>query len=168
LKKFLNNSMFVAASFVLIRIYLSYMWLTNAENKLIYDFSIGTMLETEVNSGTLPSWWAGFMKIFVLPNTGLFEALVTIGELCVGVAILLGVFTRFSALMGAIMNFSFFMTFQAALDIQMLVLHLLIVLVAANAGRIGLDPYIKKFTRNKLRPFLKPKQSKRKGKLAWH
>ena len=160
MKKFLKNSLFIASTFVIARIYLSYMWLSNAENKIVYDFSIGSMLESQVNSGSLPSWWAGFMKIFVLPNTNLFEALVTIGEFSVGIALLLGVFTRFSALMGALMNFSFLMTFQATLDLQMLIIHVFIILIAGNASRIGLDPYIKNYLSKYTKYFTKPHKRK--------
>ncbi|MBM7606292.1 thiosulfate dehydrogenase [quinone] large subunit [Metabacillus crassostreae] len=160
MRNFLKNSLFIAAAFVLARIYLSYMWLSNAENKIMYDFSIGSMLESQVNSGVLPSWWAGFMKLFVLPNTNLFEALVTVGEFSVGIALLLGVFTRFSAIMGALMNFSFLMTFQATLDLQMLIIHLIIILLAGNAGRIGLDPYIKNHFNKYTRYFNKPQKRK--------
>ncbi|WP_010174692.1 DoxX family protein [Bacillus coahuilensis] len=142
MKSFLKNSLLVAWAFVIVRVYLSYMWLSNAENKLVYDFNIGPMLEGQVNSGQLPGFWAGFMKIFVLPFTDIFEALVTVGELCVGIALLAGIFLRFSALMGAIMNFSFLMTFQAGLDLQMMILQVILIVFATQAGRIGLDRYV--------------------------
>ncbi|MEI5908332.1 DoxX family protein [Bacillus spongiae] len=143
---FIKNSLLVALAFLVARIYLSYTWLSNAESKLIFDFNITPMLEAQVQSGTLPSWWAGFMKLFVLPNTAIFELLVTVGELSVGIALLLGLFTRFSALMGAIMNFSFLMTFGSGLDLQMLIIHLTLFVFAYSAGRIGLDRYSRQYT----------------------
>ncbi|RSK29128.1 DoxX family protein [Bacillus sp. HMF5848] len=139
-------SLIAAWVFVVARIYLSYMWLINAENKVLYDFQIGTLLESQANSGVLPAWWASFLKTFIIPNTAIFEILVTIGELCVGIALLLGIFTRFAAMMGVIMNFSFFMTFQANLDLQMLIMQVIIVIFATTAGRIGLDRYVRTFT----------------------
>lgn len=141
MKNWLRNSIILALLFVAARIYLSYMWLTNAENKILFDFAIGPMLQGQVDSGTLPAWWERFLEIFVLPNTALFELMVTVGELGVGVALLVGLFTRFAAIAGILMNFSFYMTFQASLDLQMLVMQAVIVVFAASAGKIGLDPF---------------------------
>ncbi|WP_335872564.1 DoxX family protein [Bacillus sp. 2205SS5-2] len=166
MKTFLKNSLVLAWVFLVIRIYLSYTWLTNAESKLIFDFDITAMLEAQVNSGNLPSWWAEFMNLFVLQNTNLFEFLVTVGELSVGIALLIGIFTRFSAMMGALMNFSFLMTFQSSLDLRMLILHVLLVLFATSAGRIGLDRYIINFPSTVFKQLKKRFNSKRRGTYA--
>ncbi len=52
----------------------------------------------------------GFLLNFAVPNAGLFGVLVMGGELCIGVAVLLGLLTRFSAFMGLLLNLTFFLS----------------------------------------------------------
>src|SRR5207253_6209061 len=46
----------------------------------------------------------GFLVNFALPNADLFGVMVMGGELCIAVAVLLGLLTRFSAFMGMLLN----------------------------------------------------------------
>jgi thiosulfate dehydrogenase [quinone] large subunit len=52
----------------------------------------------------------GFLTTVVVPNATMFGLLVMAGELVIGLAVLLGWFTRFSALMGLLINFMFYLT----------------------------------------------------------
>lgn len=51
-----------------------------------------------------------FLLNFALPNAGLFGVMVMGGELCIGVAMLLGLLTRFSAAMGLLISLTFFLS----------------------------------------------------------
>src|SRR6476646_4163831 len=42
----------------------------------------------------------GFLLNFAMPNATLFGLMTMAGEICIGLAVLLGIFTRFSAAMG--------------------------------------------------------------------
>src|SRR5437588_3570416 len=52
----------------------------------------------------------GFLLNFAVPNAGLFGIMVMGGELCIGLAVLLGLLTRFSAFMGMLLNLTFFLS----------------------------------------------------------
>ncbi len=63
----------------------------------ISQFALGTPLE-------------GFLLKFAVPNASLFGVLVMGGEFCIGIAVLLGLLTRFSAAMGLLLNLTFFLS----------------------------------------------------------
>jgi thiosulfate dehydrogenase [quinone] large subunit len=52
----------------------------------------------------------GFLTNFAVPNANMFGVMVMGGEICIGLAVLLGVLTRFSAAMGALLNLTFFLS----------------------------------------------------------
>lgn len=63
----------------------------------ISGFATGTPLE-------------GFLLNIALPNATLFGVLVMGGEICIGIAALLGLLTRFSAAMGLLISMTFFLS----------------------------------------------------------
>lgn len=63
----------------------------------IAGFAVGTPLE-------------GFLMNIAVPNADLFGIMVMGGEICIGVATLLGLLTRFSAAMGLLLNLTFFLS----------------------------------------------------------
>src|SRR5204862_6552260 len=72
----------------------------NARNYIgrqIEGFAPGTPLES-------------FLLTFALPNADLFGVMVMGGELCIGIAVLLGLLTRFSAFMGMLLSLTFFLS----------------------------------------------------------
>ena len=85
-----------------------------------------------------------FFESVVLPNAGLFAFLVAWGELFLGVALILGIVTRYASYAGAVMVFFFWMAKgQGILDAQnhdVIWFVILIVLGGLHAGRtLGLD-----------------------------
>jgi thiosulfate dehydrogenase [quinone] large subunit len=85
----------------------------------------------------------GFMRPFlesvVLPNSGLFAFLVAWGELLIGVALVVGLATRYAAAAGALMVAMFWFTKgQGFLDAQnhdAIWFVIFVVLAAVHAGR---------------------------------
>lgn len=98
-------------------------------------------------SGRLESsfgFFRPFLESVVLPNAGFFAFLVAWGELFLGVALILGLATRYAAIAGAVMVASFwFAKGQGVLDAQnhdIIWLVILVVLAGLHAGRtMGLD-----------------------------
>lgn len=136
------------------RIYLGYSWLTSGWGKLS-GFDATGYLKGAVGkaSGEHPAvqgWWASFLEGFAIPNVGLFNFLVPWGEVLVGIALILGVFTTFSALMGIVMNFAFMFSGTTSTNPQMTLLTVFILVAGANAGKIGLDRYVIPFIRKNI------------------
>nr|WP_270618862.1 DoxX family membrane protein [Paenibacillus macerans] len=76
-----------------------------------------------------------------------FNVLVPYGEFLVGLGLILGTFTTFAALMGLVMNAAFLFSGTVSTNAQMLLLEVLVVVAAANAGKIGLDYYVLPYLR---------------------
>lgn len=52
----------------------------------------------------------GFLTSVAAPNANLFGVMVMGGELCIGIAVLLGLLTRFAAALGLLINLTFFLS----------------------------------------------------------
>lgn len=57
-------------------------------------------------------WYAGFLQEVVVPNRTLFAWLVLLGELGVGIALVIGLLTPPAALVGFLMNLNFWLAFN--------------------------------------------------------
>lgn len=70
------------------------------------------------------------------------------GEFLVGLALILGLFTSFVALMGATMIFAFLFSGIVSTNSQMVLLTVIIIVAAYIAGKYGLDrvalPYLRR------------------------
>lgn len=148
--KWLRENNIAAGLLVLFRLYLGYQWIHGGWGKVTGGFDASGFLQGAIGkaSGDHPAvqaWWAGFLEGFALPNVGLFNILVPWGELLVGIALILGTFTTFAALMAATMNFAFLFSGTVSTNAQMVLLTVFIIVAGANAGKYGLDRYILPF-----------------------
>jgi thiosulfate dehydrogenase (quinone) large subunit len=136
-----------SASFILtiFRLYLGYTWAIAGYEKVTGTFDVTGFLHGSVSKATgehpaVQTWWADFLTHVAIPNAEFFNFIVPWGELLVGLALLLGIFTTFSAFMGAIMNFAFLLSGTVSTNPQMLLLTIFILVAWRNASRwIGLD-----------------------------
>lgn len=90
------------------------------------------------------SFYQPFIEYVVLPNKELFAALVTWGELAVGLALIVGLATRYAALSGAFLALNIWFTkgegFFAGSNHDVVWTMIMLVLAFVPAGRIaGLD-----------------------------
>ncbi|WP_394238404.1 DoxX family protein [Niallia oryzisoli] len=153
--KFLQVNPIMSYFLTVIRVYLGWQWLTAGYEKITsgkFDasgFLHGALSKISGDHPAVPGWWGYFIENAALPNVGLFNVLVPWGEFLVGVALLLGVFTSFAALMGVIMNFSYLFSGTTSTNPQMLLLELLILIAGVNAAKIGLDHWVLPYIRDK-------------------
>lgn len=90
------------------------------------------------------TWYAELVQNFFLPNAVLFSYLVAYGEVLVGLALILGIFTHFSALMGVLMNLAYLFAGTTSTNPQLLVVGLTIVLIGGTAvGYYGIDYFLR-------------------------
>jgi thiosulfate dehydrogenase [quinone] large subunit len=96
------------AALVLLRVYLGVIFLIAGVPKLLGDFTPGltAFLEQRAMEQGHP-FYRGFLQDVVLPNTHLFAALVTWGELLVGVLLILGLMTRLSATVALLLTLNY-------------------------------------------------------------
>lgn len=153
--KWLRENKVASGFMVIIRLYLGYEWLTAGWGKITGGFDASGFLKGAIGKANgehpaVQSWWAQFLEGFALPNVDLFNFLVPWGEFLVGIALILGAFTTFAALMGAVMNFAFMFSGTTSTNPQMVLLTIFILVAGYNAGKWGLDRYIIPFIRNKM------------------
>lgn len=172
---------YAGIAWLIVRLWLGYEWLIAGYEKVLGPGSAvwvgdkaGTAVKGFLNGAIAKSplapdfdpiknphpavqeWYAVLARDYFLPNATLFSYLVAYGELLVGLALILGIFTHFSALMGVIMNLAFLFAGSASTNPQLLVVGLAIVMIGGVAvGYYGLDyfarPIEKRFTERTFR-----------------
>jgi uncharacterized membrane protein YphA (DoxX/SURF4 family) len=132
----------------LLRIYIGYYMLQQGIRKFLRDFPKGDWIGRQIGDiATLDlySWYKHFLLSYVVPHHELFGYLVMIGEIAVGVCLLVGLFTRVGAIVGLflILNYLFGVGLPrggATLAQQQTFIVCLMVILISNAGRaLGLD-----------------------------
>jgi thiosulfate dehydrogenase [quinone] large subunit len=147
-----------------VRLWLGYEWISAGIEKVfgagsaawvgpkagtaIMGFLKGAIAKSALAPGFDPAnahpavqtWYATLVQNVFIPNATAFSYLVAYGELLVGIALIVGLFTHFAALMGAIMNLAYLFAGTTSTNPQMLVVGLVILLVGGLAvGYYGLD-----------------------------
>lgn len=88
-------------------------------------------------------WYRGFLQ-FLIDNhaQAWFAWLITLGELAVGLGLLLGALTGLAAFFGALMNMSFLLAGSASTNPVMFTFAIGLILAWKVAGYYGLDRYL--------------------------
>jgi thiosulfate dehydrogenase (quinone) large subunit len=138
-----------------VRILLGLAWVDAASHKL----SSPAWMET---GEALKGFWANAVKV---PETGRppisfdwyraflqglldsgayvwFAKLIAVGELLIGVALILGAFVGIAAFFGAVMNWNFIMAGSASTNPLLLIAAIALVLAWKTAGYYGADRYL--------------------------
>lgn len=139
-----------------VRVYLGYEWISHGFKKLTGGFDAagfisGAIAKTGGEHPDVQGWWGSFLEAFALPNVGLFNVLIPLGEFLVGVGLLLGTLTTLAALMAMVMNFSFLFSGTVSINATYLLFEIFLVVAGANTGRVGLDRWVLPFLRGLFR-----------------
>ncbi|RXZ79179.1 DoxX family protein [Paenibacillaceae bacterium] len=148
--KWIRENVYVAGVMVILRVYLGWMWLTSGFGKLKDGFTAAGYLNNAVENPVMdratgealyPTFTA-FLKNFALPNIKIIDFLVPVGELLVGVGLILGTLTVAAAFFGLMMNFMFLFAGTISTNPWMVLLGVTILIVGNNAGKFGADYYL--------------------------
>lgn len=88
------------------------------------------------------SWYVNFLEWIANTIHPVVGPLVAVGEVVIGLALILGLFTGIMAFLGAVLNFSFIFAGSAGTNPAMIIVSLFLVLAWRNAGWYGLDRYV--------------------------
>ena len=140
---------------LVVRLYLGYEWISSGLGKLgspawtgaqagaaVTGFAQGALAKTGGDHPDVTGWYAWFLQNVVVPNAGIFGWLVTLGELSVGVALILGALTGIAAFFGIMMNANYLLAGTVSSNPILIILGTLLVLAWRNAGWIGLDRWL--------------------------
>lgn len=128
-----------------LRVYAGIFFTYNGFGKIVNDkFVDGMVGFLRGRADQSPEFYRAFVESVVIPNKALFAGLVSFGEFAIGLALILGLATRYAAVAGALLVTNFWLAKgQGVLDgtnhdVVWLVIFLVLALVPA--GRIaGLD-----------------------------
>ena len=97
-------------SLLLLRLALSYVWLTAGLSKLFNPQFINTFSGTlhEFAKNTHYAFYAGLLKDHVIPHAQIFAQLTVWGEILTGIAFLLGFPLFLAAVIGIFMNLNYY------------------------------------------------------------
>ena len=133
---------------VLFRLYIGYTFLMAGWHKITVDLTHPYLKAPLLWQRETPLSSMGNIFRICPSNVEIFNFLVAWGEFLVGLALILGIFTTFAALMGITMNFAFLFSGTISSNPQMVLITIFILVAGANAGRYGLDrwvlPYVRK------------------------
>ena len=88
-------------------------------------------------------WYRGFIQFMLDSNAYVwFAKIVAVGEVVIGVALILGIFVGLTAFFAGFMNWNFIMAGSASVNGVFLVLAVLLVLAWKIAGYIGADYFL--------------------------
>lgn len=140
------------------RVWLGYEWADAGFQKIFGDermgfwYNQGAAVKSYALSGVAAShgphpavafgWWAGFLHNFVAPNAAWVAKLVALGELAIGVGLLLGLFTGIAALAAVTLNLAYILSGTAGVNPMYALVGVLLILAWRNAGTIGLDGFV--------------------------
>jgi thiosulfate dehydrogenase [quinone] large subunit len=140
-----------------VRLWLGYSWMNAGYQKIwgsekaAFWFGGGAGVKGFATAGVAGSatgkgganygWWAAFLHNFVIPNASWIAKLVALGELLIGVALILGLFTGVAAMAGLLLNLTYMFTGSAGVNSMYALAAVGLILAWRNAGALGLDRY---------------------------
>src|SRR3989344_6487014 len=149
-----------ASLWLVICLYVGWEWLSAGWEKVIDPAWFGSGAGASLNGfiqgalaktgGAHPSvqgWYAAFLQGAVAPNLVAWSNFVAVGELLVGIALILGLLTGVAAFFGAFMNLNFMLAGTVSTNPILLVLALPLILAWRIAGYLGVDYYALPFLR---------------------
>ncbi len=155
LARFLFSNTGMAWFWLIVRVWLGYQWFEASLHKLASPAWMQTGAAVKAYweravvippQGQPPiafGWYRDFIQYLLATHSYTwFAKVVAVGELAVGIALVLGVFVGFSAFFGALMNWSYLMAGTASTNPVLFVAAILLMLAWKVAGYIGLDYYL--------------------------
>lgn len=142
---------------LLIRVYVGYQWLIAGWEKVskpvwigeqagsaVTGFLQGALLKMTGDHPSVSLWYGWLIEHVFLPNAEVISYLVVGGEILVGVALITGMFVRFSAGAGVFMNFNYLFAGTISSNPLLLLLGLLLMRAHRVAEYIGVKLFYKK------------------------
>src|SRR6202163_1880249 len=88
-------------------------------------------------------WYRGFLQFLVDTNSaGWFSYVIVLGELAVGLGLIVGAFVGLAAFGGLLMNMAFLLAGTTSTNPVLVILGMLLILAWKNAGYLGLDYFL--------------------------
>jgi thiosulfate dehydrogenase [quinone] large subunit len=140
---------------LILRVYVGWAWLSEGIAKATTPAWIGAqagsfltvwisnaLLKTHGAHPDVQGWYGWFLSAVVLPHAAVWSYIVTFGEIAVGLALILGLFTGIAAFFGTTMNASYLLAGTVSVNPILFAFGSLLVLAWKTAGWWGLDRFV--------------------------
>lgn len=140
---------------LLVRLYAGYEWLMAGIGKFgnpawtgsqagaaIAGFATAALKKTTGAHPDVTGWYAGFLQTFVIPHAAAWSWAITLGEIAVGLGLIVGLFTGFAAFFGGLMNANYLLAGTVSTNPILFILSTWLVLAWRVAGYYGLDRWV--------------------------
>ena len=144
-----------AIFWLVVRLYVGWQWLDAGYEKLtnpawfgakagtgMGGFIAGALKNTTGDHPSVQGWYATFLTHVVQPYLPAWSYAITIGEMLVGIGLILGLFTGFAAFFGGLMNANYLLAGTVSTNPALFILATWLVLAWRAAGLIGLDRWV--------------------------
>jgi thiosulfate dehydrogenase [quinone] large subunit len=155
LARFLFNDTRSSWLWLVLRVWLGYKWIDAALHKIdnpawvqtgaaLKGFWTGAVAIPETGRPPIAfDWYRDFIQFLLDAEAYVwFGKLVAYGELFVGIALVIGLFTGIAAFFGAFMNWNFIMAGAASTNPLLMVVAISLMLAWKVAGYIGVDRFL--------------------------
>ena len=155
--RFLFNAKMAAPIWLVARLWLGYEWIHAAWEKIwgagnngwmhggiaLRGFATGAIKASQApkNPQVAYGWYADFLH-FVRDNASWLAKVIAVGELLIGVAILVGFLTGIAAFFGVVLNFNFVFAGAAGVNPAFMLVGLGLILAWRVAGYLGADYFV--------------------------
>lgn len=153
--RFLFSDTRMSVVWLIARLWLGYNWVDAALHKIdnpawvetgaaLKGFWTGAVqIPAEGRPAIAFDWYRNFIQYLLdIEAYTWFAKVVAYGELIIGIALILGLFTGIAALLGGFMNWNFIMAGSASINGMLFFVSVLLVLAWKIAGYIGLDYFV--------------------------
>lgn len=153
--QFLFSDTRLAPFWLIVRLYTGYEWLQAGLEKLgnpvwtgskagaaVTGFVSGALKKTTGEHPDVTGWYASFLQAVVLPHAAFWSWLVTLGEIAVGIGLILGLFTGIAAFFGGFMNANYLLAGTVSTNPLLFIFATWLVLAWRVAGYWGLDYFV--------------------------
>ncbi len=154
--RFLFNNSRAGLLWLPIRLFVGFAWLESGLHKLsdpawtqggqalrAYWERAAAIPEAPGRPPITYEWYRDFINMLMAGgHEGWFAWLVTLGEIAIGLGLILGILTGIAAFFGALMNMSFLLAGSASTNPVMFTLAVGLILAWKVAGYYGLDRYL--------------------------
>lgn len=152
---FFFTSREAAPLWFIVRLYVGYEWLTAGVDKVLNPawfgsgagvamkgFVAGALSKTTGAHPDVQMWYASFLKSTVLPHAVSWSNAIAVGEVLVGVGLIVGAVVGVAAFFGAFMNLNFMLSGTVSINPILFTLSIFLILAWRVAGYWGADKYV--------------------------
>jgi thiosulfate dehydrogenase (quinone) large subunit len=152
--RWLFSSVYAAPIWLVVRLYFGYKWLNAGWDKLkdpawrssgtaLKGFAAGAIKNAQGSHPTVAyGWWVSFLNWIRDASYPWMAKVITAGELTIGLALIIGVFTGIAAFGAMTLNASFGLSGVAGVNPVFVIADVFLMLAWRNAGYLGVDRYV--------------------------